>query len=163
MKKILKVTGTAALALGILSSPVSNSLPLFQTKTAEASAAYTYESTVNHLNIRAAASTKSKVVGTLNKEDKVEIIRIYQNGWTSVKWKGKTAYISSKYLLPVVGYATTKTNLNLRTSPSTKSDVILVIPAGKKVTVHEWKDGWGKVGYNHKKGWVAEKYLNTGE
>ncbi|MCD7035842.1 SH3 domain-containing protein [Metabacillus sp. GX 13764] len=163
MKKLTKAISIGTLSLGILAAQASFNLPFNQSQTAEASAAYTYESKVDHLNIRAAASVKSKVVGSLNKEEKVEIIRIYSNGWTSVHWKGKTAYISSKYLLPVVGYAVTKTNLNLRTGPSTSNKVLLVIPKGKKVTVHEWKNGWGLVGYNHVKGWVSEKYLLTGE
>ncbi|AZB44132.1 SH3 domain-containing protein [Bacillus sp. FJAT-42376] len=158
MNRWFKTAGTTVLAIGILSSPLSTNLPFAETHSAKASAAYTYEVTASQLNIRAAASTKAKIVGTLPKGAAVEIKRI-TSGWISFQYKGKTAYASSKYVLPIAGTGIAKANVNLRSSSSTKAKSLTVIPKGAKVKVHEWGSEWSRIDYRGKKGWASSKYL----
>ncbi|KZZ83283.1 MULTISPECIES: SH3 domain-containing protein [Bacillaceae] len=159
MKKWQKASTASVLALGILSFPLSSALPFFEASTAQASAAYTYEVTAGKLNIRAAANTQSKVLGSLRKGVKIEIQRITTSGWVSFQYKGKIAYASAKFMLPIAGTGVTKTNLHLRKSAAASSASLLVIPAGKKVTVHEWAGDWARIDYNGTKGWASSKYL----
>lgn len=49
------------------------------------------------LNVRIGSGTSYKKVGTLYKDSKVIVIST-SNGWSKIKFDGKTAYISSKYL-----------------------------------------------------------------
>lgn len=56
----------------------------------------------------------------------------------------------------------TITELNLRKKPSTDAKVITLIPVGKKLTAYVNTlddDGWIKVKYNKKKGYVKREYL----
>ena len=50
------------------------------------------------VNIRSGASTDSSVISALKKGQSIERTAIGDNGWSKVSYKGKTAYISSKYL-----------------------------------------------------------------
>ena len=52
------------------------------------------------------------------------------------------------------------TNLNLRESKSTSSNVITVIPAGSKIQVIDAAEDWYKVMYNNQRGYVYNQYLS---
>jgi len=55
-------------------------------------------------------------------------------------------------------YEVTASSLNLRTSPSTDSDSVELIPQGEKITVTEISEGWGKTSYNGQEGWIYMEY-----
>ena len=56
----------------------------------------------------------------------------------------------------------TTASLNVRTGPSVKYRIKTKIPKGKKVTyLANSKNGWAKVSYKGKKGYVNKKYLKT--
>lgn len=60
-------------------------------------------------------------------------------------------------------YITTN-NLNLRASMSTNSQKLLTIPKGGKVTlIMKYSNGWSKVSYNGRTGFVSSQYLTTGQ
>ena len=61
--------------------------------------AKTYQVTASKLNVRNAPETGA-VVGSLAQGAEVEVVSI-KNGWAEIKYKGKTAYISAKYITPV--------------------------------------------------------------
>ncbi|MFJ2619285.1 SH3 domain-containing protein [Glutamicibacter sp. NPDC087344] len=50
-------------------------------------------------------------------------------------------------------------NLNLRQSASASSKSLLVIPKNTTVKVSSTSNGWSKVSYNSKTGWVSSKFL----
>lgn len=56
-------------------------------------------------------------------------------------------------------YQTTE-NLNLRTGASTKNPVILTIPKGETVQLSSEANGWAKVSYKGKNGFVSKAYLS---
>lgn len=51
-----------------------------------------------NVNIRSGAGTKNKAIGLLPKGNAIQRTAIGSNGWSKVKFEGKTAYIYSKYL-----------------------------------------------------------------
>lgn len=52
------------------------------------------------LNIRKSPSTSSTVLGTFESGQQIEVISI-NNGWATVKFKGKTGYVSDKYITAI--------------------------------------------------------------
>lgn len=54
--------------------------------------------TASALNVRSGAGVKYKKVGLLKKNNSVTVTGTTKNGWSKIKFKGKTAYVSSKYL-----------------------------------------------------------------
>ena len=53
----------------------------------------------------------------------------------------------------------TNTDLNLRSRPDTGGDIIAVIPYRKSVKVIQKQDGWAKVEYDGKLGYVCGEYI----
>lgn len=129
-----------------------------------------YEVTASKLNVRSAPSTNSKIVDSLRKKDQIEIVRFTNASWAQIKTtttKSGVAYVSTKYLAKVPSIITTKTNLNLRTGPSTKYKVLTVIPKGAKVSFLGYAKGkttvdtgWAIVSYKGHKGYASTTYLN---
>ena len=114
-------------------------------------------------------SNSNNIIRTMPKNSVVEVITRYKNGWYLVNYKGKSGYASAKYLVKanssvkVVKVTTAK--LRLRSSMSTKitTNVILIIPKGHKVELlSEQENGWVKVSYDGKIGYVVAKYLKNG-
>lgn len=58
---------------------------------------------------------------------------------------------------------TTASMLNMRKSPDTSTQVIDQIPNGYKVSILESSNGWHKVLYNEKEGWVYGGYVSIVE
>ncbi|GAE86891.1 C40 family peptidase [Acetivibrio straminisolvens] len=58
---------------------------------------------------------------------------------------------------------TTASMLNVRENPSTSTKVIGQIPNGSKVDIIETSNGWYKVSYNGKTGWVYSSYVKVTE
>lgn len=56
-----------------------------------------------------------------------------------------------------VWYKTTDA-LNFRTGPGTENEVIEVLRKGTSVRVSEIKNGWGKISYNGRTGWICLDY-----
>lgn len=54
------------------------------------------------------------------------------------------------------------TSLNLRTGPGTEHSLLLTLPKGVHVRSEETANGWHKVTYNGKTGYVSGKYLGSG-
>ncbi len=56
---------------------------------------------------------------------------------------------------------TSKSNLNLRKEPNTKSTVLTSLPKGTKVEVIEELDGWYKVTYKKHTGYISADYVKV--
>ncbi|MBQ0138727.1 MAG: SH3 domain-containing protein [Kurthia sp.] len=171
MNKLIAITTTVALTTG-----------LFQLNEATASAATTKYVKVSggiDLNVRKSASTASQKLGVLKNNSKITVIRI-KNGWAKIQFKGKTAYVSSKYLTStkpkVLTTSTIKTSakvttttyyvktgssiaLNVRKSKSTASKKIGAIKNGQKVEVVTYAKGWSKIKYGTGYGYVSSAYI----
>jgi uncharacterized protein YgiM (DUF1202 family) len=131
------------------------------------------------LNLRTGPSTASSVILVMPAGAEVKI-RGTRRGFYAVTYNGVRGWASSPYLSVISGqsggsgggstsgsfpqgvYIVTD-NLNLRTSPSTNSSVITVLPRGTRVeTTGAAQSGFAKVWYGARSGWVSRIYLDTG-
>lgn len=125
------------------------------------------------VNIRSSASTNSSIVAVLFAGNKIVATGASKNGWTPVKYNGKTAYVYSKYLLvPGASVSGTQTaspstmrvsgNVNVRTGPSTGYSVVAVLAKGTSVSLTGSTQGnWAQITYKGSKRWVAAGYLTS--
>ena len=141
-----------------------------------------YVNCTDGLRVRSKASTSGKVLSTLYKKTKVQMITknyATANGYTWDKIKlsnGVTGYVVDKYLTAcktstttdnVIATAKTTENLKLRKTASTSGVLLTTIPKGKQVdilqknvsTANGYK--WYKVKYGSYSGYVASEYLST--
>ena len=141
-----------------------------------------YVNCTDGLRVRSKASTSGKVLSTLYKKTKVQMItRNYAaaNGYTWDKIKlsnGVTGYVVDKYLTAcktsgtttdtVIATAKTTENLKLRKTASTSGVLLTTIPKGKQIDILQ-KDAstangytWYKVKYGSYTGYVASEYLD---
>ena len=132
-----------------------------------------------NLNLRNQASLSGKILTTIPKGKTVTILSEKdENGWYKVSYDGKTGYAISNYIkegdsnsestestpstpVPIEGQPTE--NLNLRDQPSTSGKILTTIPKGKTVTILSEKNanGWYKVSYNGKTGYVSGSYFKV--
>ena len=161
----MRSTLIRAVLVAVLS--ITTTLGLLSSVVATASTTVT---ATTELNVRAKPSTKATIVGSLHRGQSVKA-RSDSGGWTKITYKGKTAYVSSRYLtkgeeLPAgddVGKGkvmTTTTEVNLREGPALSEDVVAVLDEGTKVTqTGKTAKGWTEVTAGSKRGWVSTQYL----
>uniref|UniRef100_UPI0022E8E715 N-acetylglucosaminidase n=1 Tax=Paraclostridium sordellii TaxID=1505 RepID=UPI0022E8E715 len=92
-------------------------------------------------------------------------------GWSKIKYNGKEGYVSSTYLKDSNEGGTvtppeqtktkvvTATSLNVRSGPSTGHGIIGSLKNNEKVEVISESNGWSKIKYNGKEGYVSSTYL----
>ena len=122
------------------------------------------------LNVRSGPSTSHGIIGSLKNNEKVEVIS-ESNGWSKIKYNGKEGYVSSTYLKDSNEGGTvtppeqtktkvvTATSLNVRSGPSTGHGIIGSLKNNEKVEVISESNGWSKIKYNGKEGYVSSTYL----
>ncbi|MCR5150104.1 MAG: SH3 domain-containing protein [Clostridiales bacterium] len=76
---------------------------------------------------------------------------------TSEERKSETIESTSTYDVFIIN--TKQDDLRLREKPSLEGKVLVGIPKGTKVVVEEESDGWSKVTYKGKTGWVKSDFL----
>ena len=135
--------------------------------------------TTSNLNLRAGMSTSAQKLVTIPKGAKVNLIMKYSNGWSKVSYNSKTGYVSSQYISktdsnnttnptnptpsPSSKTARTTAVLNLRRGAGTNYSSIMKIPQNATVNVlTRYNNGWSKVSYSGKVGFVSNQYLTTG-
>lgn len=121
------------------------------------------------LNIRSQSNADSSKVGEIPANTKVHVTGKATNGWYRVNYNGVTGFVNNGYIKILgdytqeeapIGTRKTNTDLNLRSGPSTDYSVLLTIPRGGIVDYYsKTSDGWAKVKYNGKMGYVNAKYL----
>lgn len=124
------------------------------------------------LNVRSSADAKSSIVTKIANSTKVQVIgQDTKTGWYKITYNGKTGYVNNKYIKiigdwnastpSIIGTRKTTTNLNFRTGPSTSHSLISTIPSGTTVDLYSVSNGWAKIRYNGKDGYVSNAYLTT--
>ena len=119
-----------------------------------------YKTTAN-LNIRNGRGTNHKILTTMPKGTEVSVSEI-SGGWGKVSYKGHTGYSAMQYLALVQGTTSnyyTTANLNLRSSRSKSSKLLLTIPKGTNLMITDIQNGWGKTSYKNKNGYVSMSYV----
>ncbi len=132
----------------------------------EVTAAAVATTTVN-LRLRASASTTAAILLVIPSGATVNTTGVTQNGFSQLSYQGTTGWASSQYISSgggavisnawVIGGA-----LNLRSSPSTSSGVILVMPNNAQVGVlGAAQNGFTPVRYNGSDGWAYSQFLSS--
>ena len=136
----------------------------YVTTTKPGTAETTIVYTTANLNVRDKATTEGKKLGVLKKGTAVETTGL-KNGWYTIKYNGKTGYISAKYTTETKP-ETTKTvyttgDLYVRAKPTKNSEKLGVLKKGTAVETTGMKDGWYKITYKGKTGYISGKYVTT--
>lgn len=129
-----------------------------------------YEVTAQTLNVRSGPTTASSVIGALNAHEQVNVYSV-DNGWAKIDYEGGNGYVSIKYLKhktegvyadgtqPLGAYEVIVQRLNVRSRPTTESSVIGILNMRDEVNVDAIDNGWAKIGYEDRDGYVSAKYL----
>jgi len=144
--------------------------------------------TTDVVNVRSSDSESADKLGKAQKGDTYKVLEQKVNGWTKIMFEGKEAYIKSEYLQivgeetdststdsssqstvsneeaiansPSSGTAKAKDTVNVREKDSTDSGKVAMAYKGEEMTVIEKQsNGWTKVKYNGKTGYVKSEYL----
>ena len=123
--------------------------------------------TGNSVNFRTGPGTNYSSVGKLNKGYKVEYIGI-SGSWANIKYNGKVGYIHKDYISSSSGISdnnvkstkiVTASSLNFRRGASTSASKIGSLPKGTEVGFISESNGWSKISYKGKVGYVSSSYL----
>lgn len=124
-----------------------------------------YEVTPNDgLNVREGRGTNYKVLTTMPKGTKVSVTDISKS-WGKVTYNNITGYCNVQYLKQSNTSSSythkTTANLNLRSTRSTSSKILLTIPKGTSIKATDIKNGWAAVTYSGKSGYCKTSYLTA--
>ena len=125
------------------------------------------------VNLRSAANTSSSILAELKNGTAVTVVST-ANGWCKVTYSGKTGYIKQDYV-STTGSASNNTSastgtaavvkcsstVNFRSAASTSSTVLGELKNGTAITVLSTSNGWSKVSYAGKTGYISADYLVT--
>ncbi|WP_343002448.1 SH3 domain-containing protein [Intestinibacter bartlettii] len=128
------------------------------------------------LNVRSGAGTSYSKLGKLEYKEKVTVLST-SNGWSKINYNGKTGYVDSSYLKSTVPgstddntnnettgttkYVNTTSGLNVRSGAGTSYSKLGKLEYKEKVTVLSTSNGWSKIKYNGKTGYVDSSYLQS--
>lgn len=127
-----------------------------------------------NLNIRKKATTDSKIVGKMTKNNACEILGT-KDDWTKIKSGSVTGYVKSEYLYTgedankaaekaVITVATVNTTtLRVRKKASVDSSVVSLVGEGEDLTVEKIVDGWYKVEVDDEKGYISGDYVDISQ
>lgn len=142
----------------------------------DAASNYGTYKTTSVLNLRKGMGTNYASLTKIPKGGSITVLMQYSNGWSKVIYNGKTGYVSSQYIsktgnsnnnipTPSTNSKTARTTavLNLRRGAGTNYSSIMKIPQNATVNVlASYSNGWSKVSYSGKVGFVSNQYLTTG-
>ena len=132
------------------------------------------------VNFRSAPNTSSTSYGELKNGTKVNVVGV-SSGWYKVTYNGKTGYIHPDYITLASSSAGTaiapsntvtsttgtagtvkcSSSVNLRSEANTSSSILAELKNGTAVTVVSTANGWSKVSYAGKTGYISADYLVT--
>ena len=121
------------------------------------------------LNVRSGAGTNYSTIGTLNKNETVEIVETV-NSWYKIKFNNGYGYVSKDYIVlqnrSIAEATATKeatvvtVALKVRESNDFASDIIGTIAMGEKVSVLENSGEWSKISYKQSNGYILNEYVD---
>ena len=116
------------------------------------------------INVRSGPGKEYKSIGTL-KKGKTATVVAETKDWYKIEYKDGYAYISKKYAKevapekPAAGKTVTiTTDLYVRSGPGKEYKAIGTLKKGKTVEVFEKKNGWYRMKFNGKTGYISAKY-----
>lgn len=181
-KKYVDITGAPTATAVPMLTPLPTTVPMLTPLPAATPApAATTGSGVTSakVNLRKAATTSSSRITTLAKGTTLTLYG-EANGWYQVSAKGKTGYVSGKYVkvttavpsqtvsaTPEVvkvpaNYGETVRKVNFLEKPSSSAKKVAVLPKGAKLVLYELKNGWFEAVYNMKRGYINAENVMVG-
>ena len=133
---------------------------------------------VNQLNVRTSPNENGQVIGTLYKNNNVNVLDKSIDGWYKIDFNGRRAYVSSKYVnlisyknnevktevkkdpIEGIGKVNINTALNVRQASTTNSRIIGSLKGGEKVNIINESNGFYKIEFNNSYGYVYSKYIS---
>ena len=93
------------------------------------------------------------------------------DGWCKVTYNNQEGYVSSNYVVAVtvdgedadITPMITTTSVRMRSGAGSEYTLICDIAGGTEVSVFEISNGWAKIYYNEKTGYVSAQYLKDKE
>lgn len=144
--------------------------------TSPTASAITYVVNATTLNVRSGAGTNYKKIGSLKNGAKVDVIQKQSNGWYRINYNGKTGYVSGQYVKvknsattpPPVStsaiYLVTGDSLNVRSGAGASYQRIGSVSQGTKLSVvRKESNGWYRIHYKGKTGFVDGRYVHKGD
>lgn len=144
--------------------------------TVQADGIYIVDAT--SLRVRTGPATYHSVIGGVLNGRTLQVTGV-ENGWLKINHNGRTGYVSSEYVKfvkrgtppkpetsnPSTGatvddYYVNVSVLNVRSGAGTNHGVIGALSKGIKVQVLFEQNGWKKINYNGKNGYVSSKFLS---
>lgn len=157
------------LAVGMSASAFGLTYAAQPAQVEQAQAATTMYSHANNLNIRTGPSTKYRVVGQFDQNDKINVLKSYNAQWYQISYEGYKRYVAKMYVSKSVYYITRSyvatpkgVNLNIRSGPGTNYKIVTKAASGTYVKVTDFYSlNWFKVYHNGKFGYASTAYLET--
>ena len=125
--------------------------------------------TASSLNFRTGPSTSYSIINVLMNGQKVEYIST-SGSWLKVKYNGVTGYVHGDYVTKgttdnsttgTTKYVSASVGLNVRSGAGTSYSKLGKLEYKEKVTVISTSNGWSKINYNGKTGYVDSSYLQN--
>ena len=119
---------------------------------------------VQEANVRTGAGTNYDKVGIAKVGKEYTILDVSSdNKWYKIDFGGKTGYINRNMVSVIeMDYSATATvisNVNIRSGPGSNYDKMGVANAGDTLTVIGTSNGWYKISYEGKTGYVAGNFV----
>lgn len=118
------------------------------------------------LNIRSGPGTTYSILGKVSRNSRVVILERTSDDWYKINYQGTEGYVSTDYLKDVLKAenfnATGKVTGNgcrMRSRPNTSSSILGTYYSGTKMTVIGINNGWYKVQYNGKTGYMRSDLM----
>lgn len=133
------------------------------------------------VNVRSSDSETADKLGKIQTGDTYRLYENRINGWSKIDYNGTEAFVKSEYLEGITeeaeeteaeesndtalldasdGYVTVKTTVNIRERASQDSDKLGVVYQGEKLElVMQQADGWCKIKYKGKTGYVKTEFV----
>ncbi len=117
------------------------------------------------LNVRAGASTGTKVITSLKNGSYVTLLSRTGDWWQVEYAQGRYGYCHGDYITKTSGSSATvqtkSTALNVRSGPGTSYSRVAALPKGEGVIVLSSSGGWSRILYHGTKtGYVSTQYLS---
>ncbi len=117
--------------------------------------------TCDVLNVRTTPSTDEPRIAQLKRGDAILVNGIC-DGWLCIQFEGRDCYVCAQYTdYEATEMTVTASSLNVRKGPGTDHDKIGSLANGETIKVLGESNGWVKILYNNKIGYVSRDYLKA--
>ena len=117
------------------------------------------------VRLRKGTGTDTDIITEMDKGVPVKVFD-WKNGWYKIEHLGKTGYVSDELIKvyptadSLKGYAIVDTDaLNMRAKPTTDGKIVTVVEQDDVLTLQGFQNGWFKVKFDDKTGYVSGDYV----